>query len=151
MTFFVQWTMSTENHYYLDFPATLRIYSSPRTYYVRQFHPTSLCLFKISPFIKDLEVGYTVTPIISVSRISQCNHLEFLPLLQNLFFCFVHVLWFYIRSFWRFHRWEAKSRRLILQKRGFGPFPRQKIPEKKLYGPFCKNKPLRKKNCNRNE
>ena len=128
MTFFVQWAMSAENHHYLDFPATLPIYSSPRTCYFWEFHPNSPCLLKISPFVKDIGIGYKVVPIISVSRISQCNHFEFFPLLQSLFFCFVHVLWFDIRRFWRFRRWEANSRKLIPQKRSFGPFPRQKIP-----------------------
>ena len=58
--FFVLWTMSTENRHYLDFPAPLPIYSSPHTYYFWEFHPTFSCLFKISPFVTDLGVGYKV-------------------------------------------------------------------------------------------
>ena len=137
--------MSTENHHYLDFPATLPIYPSPRTYNFWEFHPTSPCLLKISSFVKNLGVGYKVTSIISVSRISQCNHLEFLPILQSLFFCFVHVLWFDIRRFWRFRRWEENSWKLIPQKRSFGPFPRQKIPQKNCMDPSAKITPLPRK------
>ena len=110
------------------FQPPLPIYSTPRTCYFWEFHLTSTCLLKISPFVKDLGVGYKVAPIISVSRISQCNHLEFFPVFQSLFFFFVHLLWFDIWRFWRFRRWYANSRKLIPHKRSFGPFPRQKIP-----------------------
>ena len=133
MNFFVQWTMLTVDQHYLDFPATLPLYSSPRTYYVWEFHLTYPGLFKISPFIKDLGVSYKVTPIISVWRISQCNHFEFPPLLQSLFiylfFCPCALIWH--KKFLTFSEMRSKLAKTIsLPPKSFGPFPRQKIPAK---------------------
>ena len=147
MNFFVQWTMLTVDQHYLDFPATLPLYSSPRTYYVWEFHLTYPGLFKISPFIKDLGVSYKVTPIISVSRISQCNHFEFPPLLQSLFiyFFFVHVLWFDIRSFWRFRRWEANYQKLFHSLQRVLDHFRDKKFHQKMVWTLRKNNQLQKK------
>ena len=148
MTFFVQWKMSTENHHCLDFPATLPIYSSPHTCYFWEFHPTSPCLLKISPLVKDLGVGYKFTPIISVSRISQCNHLEFLPLLQSLFFCFVHVLWFDIFGVFADEKQIRENQ--FHKKEVLDHFRDKKFPRKNCIDPSAKITPY-KKNCNRNE
>ena len=146
LTFFV-------NRLKTDRKSSLPRLSNPPTHLFQSSHilfyivhiivsSNSSLLIQNLPFIKDLGVGYKVTPIISVLRIVQCNHLEFLPLVQSLIFCFTCVLSFNIRSSWRFRSWEANSRKLIPEKWSFGPFPRQQIPEKKkLYEPCRKNSP----------
>ena len=129
MTFFVLWAMSTKNRHYLDFLALpTHLFQSSHILFLRVLFNFSL--FKPSPFMKDLRVGCKATPIISVSRIAQCSNLKRLPQVQSLFFCFAHVFWFNIRSFWCFCRWEANWRKLFSQKRSFGLFLRQQIPAK---------------------
>ena len=145
MTFFAQWTMWTENHHYRDFPATLPIYSTPRTCYFWEFHLTSTCLLKISPFVKDLGVGYKVAPIISSFKNLTIQPPWIFSSIAEFIFLFYPFALIWHMTFLAFSQMISKFAKINSAQKKFWTISATKNSLKKLHGPFCKNNPLRKK------